>query len=105
VQEAINNIEKHAKAKSVKLQMRLDGDFVELKIQDDGQGFDPKTAHATKQSRHGLGLTNMRERALSLGGTCELHAKPGKGTSLSIRVPTVVPPKISGGKKERAGES
>jgi PAS domain S-box-containing protein len=102
VQEAINNIEKHAKAELVKLAMRLDGEFVELKITDDGQGFDQKTVHATKRSRHGLGLTNMRERALSVGGTYEIHSKPGKGTAIHVRVPMVV--KTAGAKRDRAAE-
>jgi PAS domain S-box-containing protein len=90
VQEAINNIEKHARAKSVKLQLRFQGHSVVLKIQDDGQGFDARTLRAVKKIRHGLGLTNMRERALSLGGTYEIKSSPGKGTAIVVRVPLTV---------------
>ena len=89
MQEAINNVEKHAKAKAVKLQMRFQQGFVVLKIQDDGLGFDPKTVKAGKKMRHGLGLTNMRERALSLGGTYEIKSAPGHGTEIIVRVPVV----------------
>jgi PAS domain S-box-containing protein len=87
VQEAINNIEKHARAKLVKLQIRVRGDSVVLKIQDDGHGFDAKTSKPQKKARHGLGLTNMRERALSLDGTYEIISRLGKGTTIIVRVP------------------
>jgi two-component system NarL family sensor kinase len=105
VQEAVTNIEKHAQAKSVRLQIQRDGDFVVLNIKDDGLGFDAKTVKAAKKMRHGLGLTNMRERALSLGGTCEIKSKPGQGTDISVRVPATVAQKSSGGKRERAAEN
>jgi PAS domain S-box-containing protein len=87
VQEAINNIEKHARARSVRLELRFQENSAVLKIQDDGQGFDSKTLKARKKTRHGLGLTNMRERALSLGGTYEIESAPGSGTAVSVRVP------------------
>jgi PAS domain S-box-containing protein len=87
VQEAINNTEKYARAKSVKLQIRILGDSVILKIQDDGQGFDVKTLKTGAGMRHGLGLTNMRERALSLGGACEITSLAGRGTVIIVRVP------------------
>jgi PAS domain S-box-containing protein len=87
MQEAVNNVEKHARAKSVKLQMRFQQGAVVLKIQDDGQGFDPKNLKAGTKRRHGLGLTNMRERALSLGGTYEIKSTPGRGTEIIVLVP------------------
>jgi signal transduction histidine kinase len=87
VQEAINNIEKHARAKLVRLQIRVRGDSVVLKIQDDGNGFDAKAPKSDRKARHGLGLTNMRERALSLDGTYEIISRLGKGTTIIVRVP------------------
>jgi PAS domain S-box-containing protein len=87
VQEAVNNIEKHAQAKSIKLQMEFASDSVVLKIRDDGRGFDSKDLKPGKKKWHGLGLSNMRERALSLGGTYELKSAPDKGTSILVRVP------------------
>jgi PAS domain S-box-containing protein len=87
VQEAINNIEKHARAKNVILHIRFQGGSVILKIQDDGRGFDLKTLKTGVKRRHGLGLTNMRERALSMGGTCEITSVPGRGTMIVVRVP------------------
>jgi signal transduction histidine kinase len=87
VQEAINNIEKHARAKSVKLQIRFQGESVVLKIQDDGRGFEVKAPHFGKKPLNGLGLSNMRERALSLGGTCEVTSVPGLGTTIVVHMP------------------
>jgi PAS domain S-box-containing protein len=101
VQEAINNIEKHARAKSVKLQIGLQGDVVVLKIQDDGRGFDDKTLKSEKKTRHGLGLTNIRERSLSLGGTCEIKSRPGSGTIIIVRVPLTLARRSSNSKREQ----
>jgi PAS domain S-box-containing protein len=104
VQEAINNIEKHAQAKAVKLELWLQRDSLFLTIQDDGQGFDPKTLKAGKKIRHGLGLTNMRERALSLGGTYEIKSAPGQGTTISVSVPTIVSQRTASSRRERPVE-
>lgn len=88
VQEAINNIEKYAHAKTTKLRIGLKNDSIRLKIQDDGRGFDPKKVKlGPKAKGHGLGLTNMRERALSLGGNCEITSAPHKGTTIDVSIP------------------
>jgi signal transduction histidine kinase len=87
VQEALNNIEKHARAKIVKLRLIFQPDFVLLRIQDDGCGF-PTTMPSPKRKKgHGLGLTNMRERAMSLGGIFELESIPNERTTILVRVP------------------
>ncbi len=86
-QEAINNIEKHARAKSVKFQLRMRPDSVVLKIEDDGQGFEAKAPKPAGKLRHGLGLKNIRGRVSSLGGTVEIKSQPGTGTSIIVRVP------------------
>jgi PAS domain S-box-containing protein len=87
VQEAINNIEKHARAKMVRLQIAVQGEMILLRIQDDGRGFKPESASAGKRRGHGVGLTNMRERAASLGGTCDIKTSQKKGTTITVRVP------------------
>jgi PAS domain S-box-containing protein len=93
VQEAINNITKHARAKSVKLQILSQKNSVVLKIQDDGRGFDTKAPRKGKKMRHGLGLTNISERALSMNGICEITSTPGRGTTIIVRVPLTSPKK------------
>jgi PAS domain S-box-containing protein len=86
VQEAMNNVEKYALAKTVKLEIEYRDKSIFLKIQDDGLGFDVKKPFKGKR-HHGLGLTNMRERALALGGSCEIHSSLKQGTCVSVRVP------------------
>ncbi len=57
----------------------LQHNAIRLKIEDDGRGFDMKKVSSGKREKgHGLGLTNMRERALSLGGTCEILSPNSK---------------------------
>lgn len=75
-QEALNNALKHAAAKSVTVRLNADGDLVTLDVVDDGRGFDPEAMEDTS----GLGLTSMRERAQSLGGSLTIQSVPGGGT-------------------------
>jgi PAS domain S-box-containing protein len=93
IQESVNNIVKHARAKTVNLSMQIRRSVLTIKIQDDGCGFDPKTAHVGKLKAHGLGLTNIRERALSLNGTCEIESEPGRGTVVTVSAPIGEPKK------------
>ena len=87
VQEALTNVEKHAQAKTVRVRLLLSNGSVVMKIQDDGCGFVRHRPGAGRGKRLGLGLTNMRERALSLGGTCEVLSAPEKGTTINVRIP------------------
>jgi signal transduction histidine kinase len=86
LQEAVNNAVKHAHTKNVHVRISLKPDIVVLKIQDDGRGFEP-TAPAARTRRAGLGLSNMRERAVASGGSCEIESAPGRGTTITVRVP------------------
>jgi PAS domain S-box-containing protein len=81
-QEALNNIMRHARAKAVTLKLRQGRKNVILEIQDDGHGFDSKNL-----DRAGLGLTNMKERALKINGRLKILTKPGQGTRINISVP------------------
>jgi PAS domain S-box-containing protein len=101
VQEAINNIEKHARARTVKLQLKTEHGALVLRIQDDGRGFDSKRSNGAKGNGHGLGLSNMRERAMSLDGTCEIKSRTGKGTTVLVRVPLAEPKRATSTKRER----
>jgi PAS domain S-box-containing protein len=88
VQEAINNIEKYASATHVKLHVTHQKDAIVLNIQDNGRGFrSSKAPHGKNRGYHGLGLANMRERALSLGGTCVILSTPKVGVAISVRIP------------------
>jgi PAS domain S-box-containing protein len=87
VQEALNNVEKHAGAKLVRLRIAIQREAVVLKIQDDGRGFDPANPKAAEGARRGIGLSSLRERASALGGTCEVISNPSQGTAINVRVP------------------
>ncbi len=105
LQEAVNNIEKHAHAKIVKLMLRFTGNSIVMVIEDDGKGFDLKTTKTEKKSRHGFGLTNMRERVLFLDGHYELESTPGRGTKIEVRVPLKVETQSARSKKKSLSDS
>jgi signal transduction histidine kinase len=85
VQEALNNVVKHAGACSVTVSLDICSDQITLRVVDDGAGFDLGVIEPTS-GRH-LGLISMRERAAELGGQLELHSEPGKGTEVVVVVP------------------
>jgi signal transduction histidine kinase len=80
-QESLNNTLRHANAKAVTVRLHQTSHQLELEIVDDGQGFDPGQV-----GRSGLGLTSMRERAQSIGGTLTISAAPGSGTQIRVSV-------------------
>jgi len=86
-QEALNNIRKHAQARAVHLSLWHDGEGWGLWIQDDGCGLEVASLRASR----GLGITTMHERAEQLGGLCQIESAPGRGTSISVYLPTTFP--------------
>jgi len=82
-QEALNNVAKHARARSANVLLELRDENLALVIEDDGVGFQPTAKGETM-----LGLTGMRERALAVGGTVELEPTPGGGTTVLACFPT-----------------
>jgi PAS domain S-box-containing protein len=91
VQEALNNIAKHAQARSVNVSLTHRDPLLVLTIADDGCGFDLSArARARAQARaggHGLGLVGMRERALLIRGTVDIQSTPGRGTTITVKLP------------------
>jgi PAS domain S-box-containing protein len=81
VQEQTNNIIRHAKASHIRIAAREQEGHLELLICDDGIGFD------TKQTAHGVGLTNIRNRVEAFNGRLKLDSEPGKRCSMQISVP------------------
>lgn len=82
-QEALHNIDKHAKASQVVVGLTCGADAVELRIEDDGCGFDPA---ATRDSRLAhFGMSIMRDRAKAVGATFSVRSKPGRGTEVRVR--------------------
>jgi signal transduction histidine kinase len=81
VQENVNNVIKHANAKSVVVELFSEKDNVDLIMTDDGKGFDYESV------KKGLGLKNMMSRAEMLGGAVSLKSKPGDGCKLTVSIP------------------
>lgn len=84
-QEALNNIERHAAARQVTLQLARSSRGVRLVVRDDGRGF--ATSRRGRRLASGLGLHHMRERAEQVGGTFALTAARGGGTAITVELP------------------
>ena len=82
LQEALTNVAKHAGARRVRVRLTCDATAVALRVQDDGDGFEPGAA-----GRRGLGLRSMQERAALLGGLVQVASARGKGTTITARFP------------------
>ena len=91
VQEALHNVVKHADARHVGVLLQAQSDQTVLIVEDDGRGFDPAQVSSNPE-KHGLGLTSMRERAMLCGGTLEIDAVPGRGTTIFVRLPLIGEP-------------
>jgi PAS domain S-box-containing protein len=88
VQEAMNNIRKHARARTAWIELDLgDVDFLVLVIRDDGIGFNPATLDEAARLGH-LGLRQMRERVEELEGRLLLESQLDKGTEIRVVLPT-----------------
>ena len=81
-QEALNNVAKHAHARSVGVVLEQRGQTMSLLVEDDGVGFDASTASSTM-----IGFLSMRERAAVVGGTLDIEPTAGGGTTVLARVP------------------
>ncbi len=82
-QEALNNTLKHADASHVILQLSIQEKTFLMTLQDDGKGIQPDSL----LYQRGMGLTSMRERAEKMGGVLDILSSPGKGTTITLRVP------------------
>lgn len=90
--ESVNNIVKHSGCSRADIEFQLDGDWLVLKVDDDGKGFD--TALAADASgdhmahwRGGNGLMSMRKRAAEMGGEFNIVSDKGHGTISTLKVP------------------
>jgi signal transduction histidine kinase len=81
--EALNNVLKYAMASSVNIRLQVSQTHVEMEVEDDGKGFDQEEV----RKRGGVGLENIRARALNLGGTSTIDSVPGQGTRVVVTVP------------------
>src|SRR5204863_4093551 len=94
-QEAIHNAITHGQARRIEIELANDGDYLRLRIQDDGVGFEAQTNGTT-----GMGLRVMRYRAHSIGAVLTISSQLDRGTQVRCLVPWVPAPKAE---KEKAG--
>jgi PAS domain S-box-containing protein len=86
-QEALNNIGKHSKADYVTLSLSRTNHAIDLVIRDNGQGFDVDRTLSVENSRRGLGLSSMKERAALSGGSFRIESASGRGASIHVLWP------------------
>ncbi len=88
LQEGVSNVLKHAQAREVILEIKRENDFLRATLLDDGCGFD--LASLTVNTREGLGLQSIAERASLMGGNLSIQSAPGRGTRIDVTVPLEV---------------
>jgi signal transduction histidine kinase len=86
LQEALSNVRRHSRAKSVEVSVTDHGSGTRLEIRDDGQGFEPET-DARGEPESSLDLVGMRERLRLLGGGLELTSRRGGPTTVAATLP------------------
>jgi signal transduction histidine kinase len=96
-EEALRNVEKHARARLVTVRLTQLGAFAQLAIKDDGIGFDPDDIRAKRKGADGLGLPRMRERAGFMGAALTIKSAPRAGTEVKVRIP--LPQELTGPRK------
>ena len=104
-QEAVNNVVRHAEAKSAALRLTFEEDGFMGDVEDDGRGFDREAA-AESSPTQGVGFHSMTERAELLGATLDIESEPGKGITVRVRLPaehTSQEEKVDGGNPAAAG--
>jgi signal transduction histidine kinase len=84
-QECLTNVARHAKAKMVCTSLYEEDENLLLVVEDDGKGF------SKSETTHSLGVLGMKERAQGFGGDVQLSSCPGKGTTVTVRVPVRSP--------------
>jgi signal transduction histidine kinase len=91
LQESLTNIQRHANATRVVVELRLDGNWLSMSVKDNGCGLAPGG-----RNKHGsFGLVGIEERVVILGGTCQVFSGPDGGTTVMVSVPMVEAPHLA----------
>jgi signal transduction histidine kinase len=83
VQESLRNLKKYSGEDKAEVDLQMTGDRLEVSVRDEGRGFD----RSRLLHHQGIGIRSMQERARHLGGKCEIHSEPGRGTTVEAWVP------------------
>jgi signal transduction histidine kinase len=90
LQESLTNIIRHANATRVKVELRLNGDWLSLTVRDNGRGLPP----GGRNKYGSFGLVGIEERIVILGGTCAVFSEPDGGTTVMVSAPVVGGPEL-----------
>lgn len=82
IKEVINNIIKHSEAKNVKIEIKIPGDRIEIRIDDDGKGF-----NIDEIDQFSNGLSNLKQRTKNVNGKININSKPNEGTKIFLTAP------------------
>lgn len=85
-QEGLTNVNRHARANSVRILVDYTEGAIGLRIQDDGRGFNPQEIFGSGVKKQ-WGLIGIRERVALVGGSCDIVSWPGDGTTIQVRIP------------------
>ncbi|MBI2264150.1 MAG: hypothetical protein HYU64_03095 [Armatimonadetes bacterium] len=87
VEEALANVQKHARATEVRVNVHVHDDRIELGVVDNGTGFDLPSVDEKIRMNHHFGLRFMREKVEQISGIFQLNSSPEKGTEVRITLP------------------
>ena len=96
LQEALKNVERHARARHVTVRLRQQGAFAELAVNDDGIGFNASQHAARRKGKGVIGLLGMHERAAYVGGVLTVKSGRRAGTEVMMRLPLATDPAAAG---------
>lgn len=97
LQEALNNVAKHAEARNVRVILTYSYPQVIMVVSDDGRGMDyPRGDRSGEDIRGGIGLVSMKERVAAVGGTLDIRSSAGKGSTIRVTLPAAGPGKKPG---------
>jgi len=87
VQEAVHNVVKHAGATEVRIYLTAENDLLQIRVTDNGSGFDVEEVLREKAGKQSLGILGIQERTALLHGTFGIESSPGAGTTVNVTVP------------------
>ena len=87
VRELLYNVVKHAQARKVNVSLTKTDSAVQIRVEDDGIGFDTSTLGLRRSAGSGFGLFSIRERLTYLGGDFKINSQPGSGTCVILKAP------------------
>jgi len=89
IQELLHNVWQHAHATHVQVNLDLGGGVVGITVEDDGSGFDVDEAMAAAKERKTLGIVSIQRRLEMLGGQIEFESSLGRGTRVTMEIPSL----------------